>query len=248
MPSSLQPIYSNRAPPTDVFVSMVSTHVVRGRSNLAAATIYLMRAIGMSAFQTSLLPELAPKAVHVLNQRALSVLLADTSLGTEREIQRALSVSETFTKAQGHRIHFAANLFEVMLNARAWNTAASTTDGGQAWGRRVVTFFVYDRQGKAFAPSKFCAFVPIHLGQAVSASTISMDLETYASLDELETRFDGNVAQRHLTIQLSMQPVPIDEAPPEVTSSFRTWHKRFAERITLHPRGPILLLAPPWWI
>ena len=39
---------------TDVFLSMVSSHVARGRSNLAANTIWLMRRIGLQAYQTSL--------------------------------------------------------------------------------------------------------------------------------------------------------------------------------------------------
>src|SRR5262245_26733603 len=43
-------------PPTDVFVSMMSRHVVRGRRNLAAGTILLMRQLGMRAVQTALLP------------------------------------------------------------------------------------------------------------------------------------------------------------------------------------------------
>ncbi len=42
---------------TDCFISMVSSHIVRGRRNLAANTIYVMREAGMSAFQTILLPD-----------------------------------------------------------------------------------------------------------------------------------------------------------------------------------------------
>src|SRR5204862_2638977 len=45
--------------PTDAFVAMVSPHVTRGRRNLAATTIALMRHIGMDAFQTVLFPHLA---------------------------------------------------------------------------------------------------------------------------------------------------------------------------------------------
>jgi hypothetical protein len=41
---------------SDIFISMISSHVARGRRNLAANTILLMRNIGMSAFQTVLLP------------------------------------------------------------------------------------------------------------------------------------------------------------------------------------------------
>lgn len=45
---------------TDCFISMVSSHVIRGRRNLAANTIYVMREAGMSAFQTILLPDFDP--------------------------------------------------------------------------------------------------------------------------------------------------------------------------------------------
>src|ERR687885_376701 len=42
--------------PPDTFVAMVSPHVARGRRNLAANTVALMRDVGRSAFQTVLLP------------------------------------------------------------------------------------------------------------------------------------------------------------------------------------------------
>lgn len=41
----------------DIFISMVSSHVDLGRRNLAANTILLMRCVGMTAFQTVLLPQ-----------------------------------------------------------------------------------------------------------------------------------------------------------------------------------------------
>ena len=40
--------------PSDTFISMVSPHVSRGRRNLAANTITLMRHLGIQAFQTPL--------------------------------------------------------------------------------------------------------------------------------------------------------------------------------------------------
>jgi hypothetical protein len=46
--------------PADHFVAMVSPHIDRGRRNLAAGAIRLMRRVGMSAFQTTLLPLAAP--------------------------------------------------------------------------------------------------------------------------------------------------------------------------------------------
>ncbi len=45
-------------PATDTLVAMVSPHVDRGRCNLAAATIGVMRRLGIEAFQTCSFPNL----------------------------------------------------------------------------------------------------------------------------------------------------------------------------------------------
>lgn len=230
-------------PETDVFLSMISSHVVRGRNNLAASAIYLMRAIGMSAFQTVLLPRLGPDAIFSLNQKPLDELLGEADVDVAPEIDRALSVSESVAIGEdNHRIHFAANLFEVMMNARAWNAEAATPSGGRHWGRRVVTFFVYDPHTGDFAPSKFCAFMPVRLGAMTGPCDFAMDLATYASLNETQTRFDGNLAWRHLVQRLGMDAVPIAAAGANVAGRFRAWHQRHEARIRLHPRGPTLLL------
>src|SRR5262245_22581567 len=55
-------------PPNDIFVSMVSRHVERGRRNLAANTIQLMRHIGMQAVQTVLFLSLNGGEVQRFNQ------------------------------------------------------------------------------------------------------------------------------------------------------------------------------------
>ena len=62
-------------PQTDSFVSMVSRHVVRGRSNLAAHTVGLMRAIGIRAFQTPLLPNIDADDIKRLNHLPIDRLL-----------------------------------------------------------------------------------------------------------------------------------------------------------------------------
>lgn len=62
----------------DVFVSMVSAHVVRGRVNLAANTIVLMRQVGMSAFQTTLLPTYSGEAIKQLNHLDLAQLKSNS--------------------------------------------------------------------------------------------------------------------------------------------------------------------------
>ena len=234
-------------PTTDVFVSMVSTHVTRGRSNLAASAVYLMRAIGMAAFQTHLLPDVGPDRIHDLNQRPFDDLLLQPGIEASGEIDRALSVSHEVTAIDGHGIHFAANLFEVMLNATAWNAEIRTPQGSSLWGRRTVTYFVFNPRTEEFAPAKFCAFVPIGSNPSPAFPMASMTLADYAVLDESETRFDGHVARKHLTSRLSMRAEPIEGNTKWLADGFADWHRALSSRVTLHPRGPIVLVPPTWW-
>ena len=79
-------------PKTDTFVAMVSSHVTRGRRNLAANTILLMRRIGMRAFQTVLLPSISPADIKRLNHLSIAELLTK-SIDTDSEIARAMLIS-----------------------------------------------------------------------------------------------------------------------------------------------------------
>ena len=234
-------------PASDAFVSMVSPHVARGRSNLAAAAVYLMRAVGMSAFQTSLLPGMNPEQVHEFNSRPLEALLANGGIDVVPEIDRAIAVSHEVALASPHRIHFAANLFEVMLNLRAWNVEVGTPVGAEAWGRRTVTFFVFDPGTGEFAPSKFCAFVPLRPGAPSEIPAVAMDVATYASLDESERRFDGGIARRHLVERLGMVEVPLADAGAALQTDFRAWLQRHSARLAVHRRGARILRPPGWW-
>src|SRR3954453_9941144 len=51
----------------DAFVSMISAHIVRGRRNLGAGMIHVMRQVGIDAFQTILLPNVTRQEVKLLN-------------------------------------------------------------------------------------------------------------------------------------------------------------------------------------
>ena len=75
---------------TDCFVAMVSPHVTRGRRNLAANTISVMRRLGMHAFQTVLFPRLDPEEIKRLNHLDLGTLI-DLGIDVEGEIERARS-------------------------------------------------------------------------------------------------------------------------------------------------------------
>lgn len=234
-------------PQTDTFVSMVSAHVDRGRHNLAASSVYLMRAIGMNAFQTLLLPQLNGEEVKALNHRSLDALLARPSIEIASEVDRVFSITQCFASTGHHRIHFASNLFEVMLNVRQWNDEVSSTYGKDLWGRRTVTFFVHDRISGLFAPSKYCAFTPVAVGQPSSAPHPEMDLATYVNLDETETRFDGAVARMHLERRLGLSVVRVQDSRPADVEAFWGWHAGRKLQLRLHPNGPFLIQAPSWW-
>jgi hypothetical protein len=238
-------------PERDVFVSMVSSHVQRGRRNLAANTIALMRCIGMNAFQTTLFPAIAPVEIKRLNHLD-SNALGQENLDIVSEIERAISVSETILATSERRIHFAGELAEVMLNVRRWNKDLQTAEGQKLWGKRTITYFVVDPFGKQFAPSKFCAYVAIPSRDLIRDATgniadyLAMSVQLYVSLDGVDSRFDGRRAQSHLVKNLGMVTKQLIDAPG-LFDLFNQWMYKNSERINIHPNGPVFLMPPTWF-
>src|SRR3954453_19250773 len=70
----------------DAFVSMISAHIVRGRRNLGAGMIHVMRQVWIDSFQSVLLPELDRERIRLLNQddRALQQAPPDVLPEVER--------------------------------------------------------------------------------------------------------------------------------------------------------------------
>jgi hypothetical protein len=224
--------------PNEIFVSMMSSHITRGRHNLAANTIFLMRRIGMSAFQTMLFPQLSPKDVKRLNHTS-SIDELD-KLNISDEIDRIFNVTVQINSMSQHKIFFTSNYAEVMLNLRTWNQEIESEHGKELWGKRTVTYFVFDPASEKFAPAKFCAFLP------VDANRIGMDLSLYTELSENETRFDGTIARKHLVNSLGM----IEKRPhdvPRISSIFQRWFQNHLQRINLHPKGYSFILPPEWY-
>jgi hypothetical protein len=233
--------------PTEAFISMISGHVVRGRRNLAANTICLMRHIGMNAFHTTLLPSIAPDEIPRLNHLDKHAL-AGLNLQPQREIARAIEISQPVVTTRQHRIYFVGDLLDVLCNLRHWNQQIQTDLGRHLWGRRRVRYFVFDRKTRQFAPSKFCAYLPLSLDgpRALPISPPAMTIELYASLDETEARFDGNRAWRHLNEHLAMNLIPVTE-DPELSAFFEAWSRRVAESIQVDGRGALILRPPKWF-
>ena len=230
--------------PQDFFVSMVSRHVERGRRNLAANTIHLMRHVGMQAVQTALFPSLNGVEVQRFNQMDKDELRR-IGPDVQPEIERVFAVTTPQGDTGEHRIYLAGDVVDTLLNARAWNREVATPIGRGLWGRRRVKYFVAVPYSAEFAPCKFCAFLPIRREKPSSGSsdTLRMTMQLYAQLDESEPRFDGNVAQRHLTKRLGMVArTPADD--PQTAELFQQWLTTLADLIIVPSRGPVFLLPP----
>jgi hypothetical protein len=232
-------------PTTDSFVAMVSPHVDRGRRNLAAATIGVMRRLGMDAFQTVLFPNYEPATIKWLNHLDLASLPAE-GLTIRTELDRALLVAEPALRTDGHRIHFVGDVLDVLLNVRQWNAELATPDGQRAWGRRTVRYFVADPRTQRFAPAKFCAYLVLRDRQISDLQAAMMTIATYVTLDGVDSRFDGHRAQTHLTKNLAMRPHELSMLPT-LQSAWSTWLTDQQDWITVHPAGPTILLAPTWF-
>lgn len=236
---------------TDAFISMISPDVDRGRRNLAANTISLMRHIGMNAFQTVLFPQMSKQEIKRLNHLDLTALVGE-GLAVEPEIERALSVSEAILTTSATTIHFAGDMMDVMLNLRRWNKDLETVEGQELWGKRTITYFVFDPYSKSFAPSKFCAYIaipsiiPPDVVPLKRLSRAEMTVELYVAIDGTDSRFDGNRAQSHLTRSLAMISQSSNESP-EVTTIFNKWLNCHLDSVTVHPRGAVFLLPPLWF-
>lgn len=232
---------------SDTFVSMVSSHVARGRRNLASNTVHLLRHVGISAFQTVLLPDIEPEEIKRLNHSSLDSLRS-SKLDVPRELSRVFQIIEPVIEDDGHRIHFASELFDVIRNLHRWNSEVTATDGAELWKRRTVTYFVFDPVSKLFAPSKFCAYsIPVRLSPIGTTSESGlMDMQSYCTLDETDRRFDGNRARTHLMTNLGMNLTAADNSP-EIGLAFNSWLSERATLITVHPSGAKFLVPPTWY-
>ncbi len=232
---------------SDTFVSMVSSHVARGRRNLASNTVHLLRHVGISAFQTVLLPNIEPEEIERLNHSSRDSLRA-SNLDVPRELNRVFQIVEPVIADERHRIHFASELFDVIRNLHSWNSEVSQPGGAELWKRRTVTYFVFDPVSKLFAPSKYCAYsIPVRSSpvSTISASGL-MNMQTYCTLDETDRRFDGNRARTHLLTNLGMTLTAADKSP-EIGLVFNTWLSMRATSISVHPSGAKFLVPPTWY-
>jgi hypothetical protein len=235
--------------PADHFVAMLSPNIDRGRRNLAAATVRLMRRIGMSAFQTTLLPLASPGEVQRLNQLPVEALPAE-SVDVAAEVERALAVVTPVGRWGRLDVHLAGDLFDVLINLRGWNEDLRTPAGRTAWGKRSCAYFVFDPATGQFAPSKFCAYTPV--GPAGDRASITPDphrmtVSAYADLNDGTHVMDGNRAWQHLVRSLGMRAVTAGDSGP-VASRFAEWLADRGQQITVRGGSATFLLPPAWYL
>lgn len=226
----------------DAFVSMASRHIAPGRLALAAGTAMLMRGFGIAAFQVDLLPQLSATEIKRLNSGRIAA-----DLDARSEFERALRVSDAEITHGGHRIHKVDNRFAVAVNVRQWNAEVLEPTLGAIWGRRRVSYFVYDQASRLFAPSKFCAFVPTvktasaaNLPALLEGRPAGMTMPIYASLGEGDKRFDGAIAWKHLHQVLGYELSDLASAGHGVRAEFERWRARLADVLDI--RAPKLLV------
>jgi hypothetical protein len=243
-------LFCPQAPP-DRFLSMVSPHVTSWRRNLASNTVALLRQVGMKAFQTVLFPHLTPADIRRMNQLKTAALPGE-NLDIDREIERALTVTEPLLTMADYDVHLAGDILTVMLNLRQWNEDMATEQARHMWGSRLMTYFVYDEESRLFAPAKFCAYTavpthpprpdPRHKGAGLGTMTVGI----YTSFNDGSHVMDGHRAQRHLTARLGTIQVSAGE-DAGVDAAFSEWRERHADVVGLHPDGPVFLRSPEWF-
>jgi hypothetical protein len=205
----------------------------------------------MKAFQTVLFPYLAPLDVQRLNQLAVASL-PDQNLDVDREIQRALDVTQPVITMNDYDVHLVGDLLAVLLNLRQWNEDMATETARRLWGSRTVTYFVYDEGSGHFAPSKFCAYSavpdrPTHADTFRNEGRLgTMTVAIYTALNDGSHLLDGHRARRHLTHGLGMVEVNPEDAP-NVDMAFSRWLERQMDCVLPHPAGPVFLLNPAWF-
>jgi len=230
--------------PSDVFVSMISAHVVRGRRNLGAGMIHILRQVGIEAFQTVLLPDIDRDGIRLLNHDPQA--LQSSSPDIVPEIERALTVVEPVAVTGQGRLHFAADVFDVLLNLRNWNSEAADPDRASLWRRRAVRYVVVDPTTGWCAPAKFAAYILLPAQDSTSLRQDGIEsaltFERYRQLDQAEPLFDGHRAWTYLSQCLRFGRASYREAEAAVV--FDAWYAG-KERLLQIDRERLTLLTPP---
>ena len=117
------------------------------------------------------------------------------------------------------------------------------------WGKRRITYFVYNTYTKEFAPSKFCAYIAAENLSTVNESIVSgatMTIPLYAEIPRDERIFDGKSARLHLENHLAMRLVSLVEIS-DLLNTFKTWINSCQDFISTPDEGVSILIPPTWY-
>jgi hypothetical protein len=209
----------------DVFISMVSNHVTRGRKNLGASAISLMRCLGLRAFQTTLFPQSPGKKIKELNHLPWEEL-KKADIDIQAELDRIITITSSLGSHGSQDIHLAANAFDVYLNVHNWNRNIQDIWCQELWKRRTITYFVYNPWTQDFAPSKFCAYTVLPYMNTKDSFQynftvdISMTIPAYIAIDKKQVIFDGYKARKHLVNNLGFT---LKEPDDKIFNDFQLW-------------------------
>jgi hypothetical protein len=146
-------------------------------------------------------------------------------------------------------LFYVANLMEVMHNVAQWNIDIGNPKLQQLWGKRRITYFVYNPYTKEFAPSKFCAYIvtgKLNISHKQKVSGATMNVALYTKIPREETIFDGYSARKHLEDNLAMRLIKLEESP-DLFNKFKLWHHTCQDFVIIPDKGVSVLIPPIWY-
>ena len=225
----------------DAFVSLVSNHVTRGRANLAAHTVYLLRTSGIRAFQMPLLNDFTGARICGINQGRIPLSELPTP-----DLNEVIGLTRPVVNDLNSEIYYATNSLEVILNVRQWNDDAQHDEGKFRWGSRRVKYLVYDKRTGLFAPSKFCAYTRIR--KPTDLPTLlhfnpAMTIDAYSRVPQDHGIFDGQKAWQRLS-KIGFHKVKAADAKGSMHERLTHWCAANSNLITIDPNQCEILREP----
>lgn len=236
----------NPLPPTDAFVFLMSSDIAKGRANLAAHAIYLLRAVGLRAFQMDLLREVDGPTMKQFNHGRLPLDQLPTP-----DIDEIIAWTKPIGNERDHvtganEIYYATNPLEVLLNLHRWNDEVKTAEGKASWGKRSVRYLVYEPKTGRFAPSKFCAYTRIRRRDSETDPIVAvppMTVAAYSKISHDYPIFDGQKAWKHLE-RLGFDKVSPGECDTAVLTHLESWIAETKDVVRIDPERCQILLSP----
>jgi hypothetical protein len=172
--------------------------------------------------------------------------LLDEKLQTTSEIKRGTSITQKKTIVKQRKFSFLSNLKEVMKNVIQWNREMLNSEIQTIWGKRRITYFVFNPFTNEFAPSKFCAYSSIEKFSPIEIiNGATMTISFYDQVKNESKTFNGNVARKYLENRLGMHLVILANIP-SLSPIFYTWYQKHQDFINLPDEGLSILVPPDW--